>query len=119
MHPNIYFWVARWINFSCDYYEKVIYHEQLGKYVNEQQAIKKLEKEGFNHVYVHEDPPGKFYNEHTHGGLTAHIILEGEMCLTTDDGPKIYKKGDRVDVPANTRHSAQMGPTGCRYVIGE
>jgi len=87
--------------------------------MDEKAAKKKLEKEGFTSVYVHEDAPGKFYKEHAHATLTAHIIVKGEMCLTTPRGPTIYKEGDRVDIPPGEPHSAQMGPEGCRYVIGE
>jgi hypothetical protein len=30
-----------------------------------------------------------------------------------------YCTGERCDVPAGAFHAARMGPTGCRYLIGE
>jgi len=30
-----------------------------------------------------------------------------------------YGAGERCDVPAGAVHSAEMGPAGCRYLIGE
>jgi mannose-6-phosphate isomerase-like protein (cupin superfamily) len=78
-----------------------------------------LHREGFLHTFVWQDGPGAFYPDHTHGGETAHIILEGEMTLTQNGETRTYQAGERVDVPAGAVHSAKMGPRGCRYLIGE
>lgn len=85
--------------------------------------VKELEKqlhaEGFLHTYVWQDGPNAFYPDHTHPTETAHIILDGEMTLTQDGEMRTYRAGDRCDVPAGAIHSAKMGPSGCRYLIGE
>lgn len=78
-----------------------------------------LRAEGFSHTYVWQDAPNAFYPEHTHAGLTAHIILDGEMTLTMDGGSQTYRAGERCDVPAGAAHAARMGPQGCRYLVGE
>jgi mannose-6-phosphate isomerase-like protein (cupin superfamily) len=78
-----------------------------------------LRSEGFSHTFVWQDGPHAFYPDHTHAGLTAHIILDGEMTLTMQGQSQTYRAGDRCDVPAGAVHSAQMGPCGCRYVVGE
>jgi quercetin dioxygenase-like cupin family protein len=80
---------------------------------------KKLNDEGFQITYVWQDGPGAYYPDHTHATTTAHVILEGEMTLTCNGVTRTYRAGDRCDVPANTVHSARMGPHGCRYLIGE
>ncbi len=80
---------------------------------------KQLRTEGFSHTFVWQDGPGAFYPDHTHDMETAHIILEGEMTLTMDGQTHTFGAGERCDVPAGTVHSAQMGPCGCRYLIGE
>ena len=83
-------------------------------------AEQQLRREGFRQVYVWEDRPHAFYPDHTHGGETAHIILDGEMTLTCGGSTTTYRAGERPpDVPAGAVHSARMGPQGCRYVIGE
>ncbi|MCL5006436.1 MAG: cupin domain-containing protein [Acidobacteria bacterium] len=79
----------------------------------------KLHEEGFNRTYVWQDGPGAFYPDHTHENTTAHVILEGEMAVTSEGKFRIYKVGARCDVPARTVHSARMGAEGCRYLIGE
>ena len=78
-----------------------------------------LESEGFTHTYVWQDGPNAHYADHTHAGLTARIILDGEMTLTMGGESHKYRVGDRCDVPAGAVHSARMGPRGCRYLVGE
>lgn len=86
---------------------------------NDRELRKQLESEGFSHTYVWQDGPHAHYPDHTHAGLTAHIILDGEMTLTMSGESKTYRLGDRCDVPAGAVHSARMGPHGCRYLVGE
>jgi quercetin dioxygenase-like cupin family protein len=87
--------------------------------MNERDLRKQLETEGFAHTFVWQDSPKAFYPDHTHAGLTAHIILDGEMTLTMAGASQTYRVGDRCDVPAGAVHSALMGPRGCRYLVGE
>lgn len=85
----------------------------------ETEAMRTLEREGFARVYAWQDSPGAVYGDHTHATLSAHIIIAGEMTLTQGGVTRTYGAGERVDVPAGAVHSARMGPSGCRYVIGE
>ena len=79
----------------------------------------KLHEEGFGRIFVWQDGPGAYYPDHTHSMTTAHVILDGEMTLTSEGQTRTYKAGERCDVAANAVHSARMGPEGCRYLIGE
>jgi quercetin dioxygenase-like cupin family protein len=87
--------------------------------MNEKELQEKLREEGFSYTYIWEDAPNAFYPDHTHPNVTAHIILEGEMTVTSEGKTETYKAGQRFDIPAETIHSARMGPRGCRYIIGE
>jgi hypothetical protein len=87
--------------------------------ISEEDARKQLAVEGFTHTFVWQDGPYAFYPDHTHAGLTAHIILDGEMTLTTSGQRQTYRVGERCDVPGGRTHSAQMGSQGCRYLVGE
>jgi mannose-6-phosphate isomerase-like protein (cupin superfamily) len=78
-----------------------------------------LRAEGFSHVFTWQDGPGADYPDHTHEMLTAHVILDGQMELTLNGQTRIYKAGERCDVPAGAVHSARMGLAGCRYIVGE
>jgi mannose-6-phosphate isomerase-like protein (cupin superfamily) len=86
---------------------------------HESDLRKQLAAEGFAHTYVWQDGPHAFYSDHRHPGLTAHIILDGEMTLTCGGKSETFRVGDRLDVPAGAVHSAKMGPQGCRYLVGE
>lgn len=87
--------------------------------MKEKNIIKKLEQEGFKGIFVHTDLPGAYYPEHTHMGITVHVVLEGEIAITMDGQTKTYNVGDRFDVPCEVTHSARVGKSGCRYIIGE
>jgi mannose-6-phosphate isomerase-like protein (cupin superfamily) len=86
---------------------------------SEDELRKQLAAEGFPHTFVWQDGPQAYYPDHTHPGLTAHVILEGEMTLTMGGKSQTFRVGDRCDVPAGATHSAKMGPKGCRYLVGE
>lgn len=87
--------------------------------MSEKELERKLRDKGFSNIFVWQDRPNAFYPEHTHSGITAHIVLEGEITVTSEGITKIYKSGDRFDVPAGAVHSAKIGSEGCRYIIGE
>lgn len=87
--------------------------------MKERDPVTELTREGFSHIFVWEDAPNTDYPEHTHRSETAHIILSGEMTIFTGGKASTYRTGDRCDVPAGAKHSAKMGPSGCRYLVGE
>lgn len=87
--------------------------------MNEKELEEKLKSEGFSGVFVHTDRPGAYYPDHTHTGVTAHIVLEGEITVTSEGKTETFEPGQRFDVPAGAVHSAEIGPSGCRYMIGE
>jgi mannose-6-phosphate isomerase-like protein (cupin superfamily) len=87
--------------------------------ISESEMKKQLLAEGFAHTYVWQDGPHASYSDHTHAGLTAHIILDGELTLTMGGESQTFRVGDRCDVPAGAVHSAKMGLNGCRYLVGE
>jgi quercetin dioxygenase-like cupin family protein len=86
--------------------------------LTEEELNEQLRRQGFSRVYVWQDAAGVFYPEHIHEGLTAHIILDGEMTMSMRGAMKTYRVGERCDVPAGAVHAARMGPEGCRYLIG-
>jgi len=87
--------------------------------MDEAKLARNLEQEGFRQTYVWQDAPNASYPDHTHATETAHVILSGEMTLTMNGGSHTYRAGERCDVPVGTVHSARMGPSGCRYLVGE
>ena len=84
-----------------------------------QELEEQLIDEGFSGIFVHRDSPHAHYPDHTHSGITVHIVLEGEITVTSEGQTITYKTGDRFDVPSGEVHSAKIGPDGCLYMIGE
>lgn len=66
-----------------------------------------LRDEGYN-LYVHSHPAGMFFPEHKHDHVTLHIILSGKMSITMDGEVHFLQSGDRLEIPADTDHSAEV-----------
>lgn len=87
--------------------------------MTEKQARQQLELDGFDSVYVWNDAAGAFHENHAHPFFSSHIIIDGQLRVQADGETRLLRRGDRWDVPAQTVHSAEAGPVGCTYVIGE
>ena len=87
--------------------------------MEDKDLAQQLIQEGYVHLYVWEDGPNVDYPDNQHRAESAHIILNGQMSMTLNGETKIYRAGERFDLPAGVRHSAKTGPQGCRYLIGE
>jgi quercetin dioxygenase-like cupin family protein len=58
--------------------------------------------------------PGDRYDVHEHPYDKALVAMEGSIVLTLPDRDESVelRVGDRLDLPADTRHGAEVGPTG-------
>ncbi len=81
--------------------------------------IQKLEDEGFTSVYEHQDPAGTVYEEHSHQGKVSIFVTDGSITFTVAGEKKEIVATKRLDIPANTPHSAVVGPAGWIGIIGE
>ena len=66
-----------------------------------------LAKEGLESE-LYSDPPGMKYGRHKHDFDDFIVIVTGKMMLSTDIAEWTLKPGDRLDLPANTFHRAEM-----------
>ena len=70
-------------------------------------------------AYMWSNGPGDRYAEHEHPYSKLLYCTEGSIDFRTGDGKTIsLTAGDRMVVPARTRHSAVVGPHGCTCVEG-
>jgi mannose-6-phosphate isomerase-like protein (cupin superfamily) len=60
--------------------------------------------------------PGDVYGEHEHERHKVLFCLAGSIVFHLADGNVALDGGDRLDLPAGTRHSATVGPAGCECV---
>ncbi|MDP6952698.1 MAG: cupin [Alphaproteobacteria bacterium] len=54
---------------------------------------------------------------HTHDFGASVLVLEGEITVTTPDGPTTCRAGDTFSLGANIEHTETIGPDGLRMLI--
>jgi quercetin dioxygenase-like cupin family protein len=83
-------------------------------------AIEKQLRSEARDVYGWSNAPADRYEQHAH---TYHKLLyctHGSIDFILGDGRTLtLKPGDRMLLPAGTRHAALVGPDGCACVEGK
>ena len=62
--------------------------------------------------------PGMYSRVHSHSGVEAFYVLEGEQCLETPTRAILLRKGEKAFVPTGTIMRLVATGTGTRYGIG-
>jgi quercetin dioxygenase-like cupin family protein len=57
---------------------------------------------------LYSDLPGTKYGRHKHPFEDFIVIVSGKMKIITETGEWTLKPGDRLDLPPNTVHAAEM-----------
>lgn len=60
--------------------------------------------------------PGDTYARHAHGYHKVLFCLEGSITFHLSEGDVELGPGDRLDIEAETPHTATVGPSGCSCV---
>lgn len=87
--------------------------------MNVEKLRKKLEEDGFVHIYEWHDDPYTKYPPHRHKGRVGIYILKGDINFSLRNETIILSPGDYFEVPINIEHAAEVGDLGCDYVVGE
>ena len=75
-----------------------------------------LKREGLESE-LYADNPGTKYGRHKHDFDDFVLIVSGKMKIETDEHEWILKPGDRLNLPANTFHRAEvLGRDEVRYL---
>jgi quercetin dioxygenase-like cupin family protein len=71
--------------------------------------------------YSWSNGPGDRYAAHSHGYEKVLYCVGGSITFVLEDEGKRLelKAGDRMVLPARTRHSAVVGPAGCTCIEGK
>jgi len=75
--------------------------------VSEKKMMRLLESEGFE-VSVYAYPQGTRFPEHEHAQEKCDAVLEGTLRVTVGVAAFDLTPGDRIYLPASTRHSAEV-----------
>jgi quercetin dioxygenase-like cupin family protein len=71
-------------------------------------------------VYGWSNGPGDRYAEHAHPYAKLLYCTRGTIDFALADGRMVrLRAGDRLVLPAGTRHAAVVGPDGCACVEGK
>ena len=84
-----------------------------------QELMTRLEAEA-RECYGWSNGPGDRYAAHSHGCEKVLYCVEGSITFRLEDeGRDIHlEAGDRMVLPAGSRHSALVGPGGCVCIEG-
>ena len=75
--------------------------------LNEKRLMRLMELEGYD-VLVYTYRPGTVFPAHEHPPEKCDAVLEGILRVTADGETFDLQKGDRLYVPAGTRHAAEV-----------
>lgn len=82
--------------------------------LTEKRLMSSMEREGYE-VAVYAYREGTVFPEHAHGQEKCDAVLEGVLRITVDGVAYDLEAGDRLYLPAGTRHDA--GVLGRRTVL--
>ena len=86
---------------------------------NKSQSFTILESEGLE-PYEEIYDPQKKVSEHRHPFCEVRLIVEGELLFNISGNQFLLRPGDRVEIPANTKHShTAQGATPCLCVCAQ
>ena len=83
-------------------------------------AIEKRLRSEARDVYGWSNGPGDRYEQHAHAYHKLLYCTHGSIDFILGDGRTVtLRTGDRMLLPAGTRHAALVGPEGCACVEGK
>jgi len=82
--------------------------------LNERRLMARMEREGYE-VAVYTYREGTVFLEHAHAQDKCDAVIEGFFRIRADGEVFELKPGDRLYIPAGTRHSAEV--IGRRTVV--
>jgi quercetin dioxygenase-like cupin family protein len=83
-------------------------------------AIERRLRDEARDVYGWSNGPGDRYAEHAHSYDKLLYCTRGSIDFILGDGRTLtLRPGDRMLLPAGTRHAALVGPEGCACVEGK
>jgi quercetin dioxygenase-like cupin family protein len=78
--------------------------------LTQEEAEARLHQEGYE-AFCWNDVPGASYPRHRHDSDECLWILRGEIRLTIQGEDYLLQAGDRIYLPANTPHTAEVPQT--------
>lgn len=86
--------------------------------MNRMEFEKKCAAEGYGDTVERRMEAGEFKEAHAHEFDAYVLILDGEMTISRNGKPEIFRAGDICTMPAGTMHTETSGPAGAHYLAG-
>lgn len=77
-----------------------------------------IRKGGFDPIRI-SNGPGYLYPPHSHPETKLLVILSGSMEVSAGGKEFSLKQGDKLIIPGNVTHSAEVGEMGCTFFWSE
>jgi excinuclease ABC subunit A len=88
--------------------------------VSKKTEVKKDFDSKYKFVYEWTDKVNQIYHKHKHLGKSSIYILNGEVQMNFENGEScLLQKGDLLEVPQNSWHTAKVGEKGCEFLVGQ
>lgn len=84
----------------------------------EEALAERLAGEGFS-SFCWSDAPNAHYDEHEHDRDESIWLVSGAIRFGAGGRELVLAPGDRLMLPAGTRHTADAGAEGATYLIGQ
>jgi len=86
---------------------------------NQENAQKLLKSEGLD-PFIENYTPQQKVAEHKHPFCEVRMVIEGELLFNVSGNQFLLRSGDKVEIPANTRHAhIAQGSTPCLCVCAQ
>lgn len=95
-----------------------MYKQKYYKRLDQAAIAQEVRKEGFAPILVYNEP-GYIYRNHSQPETKLLVFLKGTMDVTVGDIIYHCSAGDKMVIPGNTPHSAQVGEDGCMFYWSE
>lgn len=86
--------------------------------LNKKKIGEDVKREGFDPI-IFSNEPSFVYSPHEHPETKLLVFLEGSMEVRVGEKTYHCKRGDKLIIPGNTKHSAIVGPEGCIFFWSE
>jgi mannose-6-phosphate isomerase-like protein (cupin superfamily) len=86
--------------------------------MNRAEFEKKCAAEGYGEVVDRRMEADHFNPEHAHEFDACVLVVDGEMTISRNGKPEIFRAGDMCTMVAGTPHTERCGLAGAHYLAG-
>jgi quercetin dioxygenase-like cupin family protein len=86
--------------------------------MNQADFERKCQTDGYGEIVDRRMEADHFNPEHAHEFDACVLVVDGEMTITRNGTPQVFRAGDMCSMDAGTPHTEKCGPAGAHYLAG-